>query len=212
MKNTIIVPLGNNLDAVYLGIKELVTEKVILLVCLEHISKAEKIRKDLEKFQIHVNIKNLESNSWEEVFRSIGEIKNIDMEQNLIVNVGSAEGGMKCAATCATFVNGIRAFDITENNEIMFLPVLKFSYYNILTEKKLSILKILYNNVDNTTELYDLSKKLNMSLPLISYHINGTSKSDGLKTLGLVDTKEEKGKLKVRLNTLGLMILKGYIK
>jgi hypothetical protein len=60
--------------------------------------------------------------------------------------------------------------------------------------------------------LEQLSKKTGTSLPLISYHINGNIKSEGLKQLGLVDTKEEKGRVSITLSLLGKMLLKGYVK
>jgi len=50
-----------------------------------------------------------------------------------------------------------------------------------------------------------------MSLPLISYHVNGNLKSEGLKELGLVETKEIKGRVEVELTTLGRLLLKGYV-
>ena len=43
-----------------------------------------------------------------------------------------------------------------------------------------------------------------MSLPLVSYHINGNLKSDGLKELGLVAADELKGKIKISLTLLGM--------
>ena len=50
-----------------------------------------------------------------------------------------------------------------------------------------------------------------MSPPLLSYHINGTLKSEGLKQLGLIDVVEEKGSMLIKLNTLGKLLIKGYI-
>ena len=58
----------------------------------------------------------------------------------------------------------------------------------------------------------ELSKKMNMSLPLVSYHINGNLKTDGLKKMGLVDIKEKRGRMNVTLSTLGKLIVKGYVK
>ena len=57
----------------------------------------------------------------------------------------------------------------------------------------------------------ELSRRTGMSLPLISYHINGTRKEDGLKELGLVDTEENKGRVRMTLTTLGRLLIKGYI-
>jgi hypothetical protein len=50
-----------------------------------------------------------------------------------------------------------------------------------------------------------------MSLSLVSYHINGNLKSDGLKQLGLVDTLEKNGRVQVQLTTMGNLLLKGYV-
>ena len=51
-----------------------------------------------------------------------------------------------------------------------------------------------------------------MSLPLISYHINGNLKSEGLRDLGVVSTTEKGGRMAVELTMLGRMLVKGYIK
>ena len=92
------------------------------------------------------------------------------------------------------------------------LPVLKFSYYKLLTDKKMELLQLLYRKKDCCSSLEELSKKAKMSLPLISYHINGNLKSEGLKSLGLVETAEKKGKVDVKLSMLGRMLVRGYIK
>lgn len=92
----------------------------------------------------------------------------------------------------------------------MLLPVLKFSYYRLLTDKKMSILKTL-SKPNCCVSLEDLSKKTEMSLPLISYHINGNLKSEGLKEMGLVEAEEKRGKVEVKLSTLGKMLIGGYI-
>ncbi len=60
--------------------------------------------------------------------------------------------------------------------------------------------------------LEELSKRTDMSMPLTSYHVNGNLKSEGLKELGLVDTLENKGRIDIRISTLGKLLLKGYIK
>ena len=59
--------------------------------------------------------------------------------------------------------------------------------------------------------LDELATRTGMSMPLISYHVNGNLKSEGLKELGLVDTLENKGRTDIRISTLGRLLLKGYI-
>ena len=56
-----------------------------------------------------------------------------------------------------------------------------------------------------------MANELNMSLPLVSYHINGNQKVDGLKQMGLITTVESRKKTEVTLNSLGEMLMMGYI-
>lgn len=105
MKNIVIVPVGDNIDSLYVGLKEFPTEKIILITPEAKIAEANNTKKDLEKFKMPVDIVKIKG---------------------------------------------------------------------------------------NISSLEQLSKKTNMSLPLISYHVNGSSKSEGLKDLGLIETEERK--------------------
>lgn len=209
MKNIVIAPVGDNMDALFIGIRDFPTERVILLAPDEKLNEAEKAKLDLEKFKIPCQIIDIKGNVWEEMFGKIAQIMKYEKDKNIIVNTATGDRITTCAATSAAFVNGLKAISV-EGNETMLLPVLKFSYYRILTDKKLGILKIL-NNENCCASLEELSKKTGMSLPLVSYHINGTLKSDGLKELGLVETMEKKGKVDIKLTTLGKLLIKGYI-
>jgi len=191
------------------GIKEFSTSRVILITPKDKLETAKQAKKELEKFQIPTQIKQIEGNLWEEMFRVIAEIKKI--EKDIIINVATGDRMTRCAATSAAFVNGIKAFDVTPEGP-MLLPVLKFNYYKMITDKKMQILRIVYTEEKCCASLEELSKKTKMSLPLISYHINGNLKSEGLKDLGLVKTSEKKGKVAIELTKLGRLLLKGYVK
>tara|TARA_B100001971_G_C18087698_1_gene481825 strand:+ start:88 stop:726 length:639 start_codon:yes stop_codon:yes gene_type:complete len=208
-KKVVIAPVGDNIDALYVGIKEFPTERVILLTPEDRMDKAKKAKEDLEKFKIPVQIMEIKGNVWESLFQKIAEIKAIEKDKDIIINTSSGDRMSQCAATSAAFVNGLKAISVS-GSEVMMLPVLKFSYYNMLTDKKMAILKLL-KKPDCCSSLEELSKKTKMSLPLISYHINGNLKSEGLKEMGLVDTTEEKGKIAVKLSTLGKLLVKGYV-
>ena len=208
-KKVVIAPVGDNMDALYVGIKEFPTERVILLTPEDRIEDAKKAQQELKKFGIPVQITEMKGNVWEEMFQKIAEIKALEKGKEIIINTATGDRVSTCAATSAAFVNGLKAMAI-DSGEAMMLPVLKFSYYNILTKKKMEILKLL-QQPGCCKSLEELSKKSKMSLPLISYHINGNLKSEGLKDLGLVDTTEEKGRIAVKLSTLGRLLVKGYI-
>ena len=200
------------MEDLFVGLREFPTERIILVTDPSRKEEAEKSKLDLEKFKIPVQIKtiNSEGHIWEKTFEAIAEIARTEKDNPLLINVSTGDRDTRCAATSAAFVNGIRAFGV-DGNEAMLLPILKFSYYKILTDKKIGILNTIYKNTDCCASLEELSKKTSMSLPLISYHINGTIKSEGLKELGLVETIEKKGKVSVNLSMMGRLLIKGYI-
>ena len=208
-KKVVVAPVGDNMDALYIGINEFPTERVILLTPENKMEEAKNAEKELKKFGIPVQIIEIKGNIWEDLFQKIAEIKALEKGKEIIINTATGDRLSTCAATSAAFVNGLKAMSV-EGNNAMLLPVLKFSYYNILTDKKMGILKLL-KQPDCCRSLDELSKKTKMSLPLISYHINGNLKSEGLKDLGLVETMEEKGRIAVKLSTLGRLLVKGYI-
>lgn len=208
-KNIIIAPVGDNMNALYVGLKEFPTERVYLLAPADYIKAAEKASKDLERFGTPSKIISLKGDVWEDMFRKIGEISIAEKGNNVIINTATGDRTTTCAATSAAFVNGIKAFSI-EKGTAMLLPVLKFSYYKLLTDRKMEILKML-SKPDCCMSLEELSRKTKMSLPLISYHINGNLKSEGLKEMGLAETNEMRGRLEIKLSMLGRMLLNGYV-
>jgi DNA-binding transcriptional ArsR family regulator len=210
MKNILIAPVGESSDSIFMGIREFHTHYLVLIAEKEKREQAERLKKELERFKIPTVIKTIDTvNMWEDLFRIVGETKKEFPDYEVIMNTASGSNIMNCASTSAAFVNGIRAYGV-ENERIVLLPVLKFSYYKLITDKKMSILKLL-SGKDCCSSLEELSKKMGMSLPLVSYHINGNLKSEGLKDLGLVETIEVKGKLHIQLSTMGDLLVKGYV-
>ncbi|MEK6916923.1 MAG: DUF6293 family protein [Nanoarchaeota archaeon] len=214
MKNIVIAPMGEYMDALFVGIKEFQTEKVVLICPDRYKESAKKVIEDLDKFKIAHHIINIggktEIEIWENTFKAIAEVKNSEKDKEILVNVATGDRTTRCAATSAAFVNGLKAF-ATSGNEAMMLPVLKFNYYKIISDKKMELLKVLHDK-NCCQSLDELSKKTKMSLPLISYHINGNLKSEGLKDMGLVTTTENRGRISLELSSLGKMIVRGYIK
>jgi DNA-binding transcriptional ArsR family regulator len=209
-KHIIIAPVGGRSEAIFSAIREFPTSMVLLLAEPEHAKAAEKVKKDLERFKIPSPIRQIEGPLWEEVFRIVREtVEQAPKEAEVIISVTSGKEFMRCAATSAAFVNGLKAFGVTEDGEIVLFPVLKFSYYNLLSERKMRLLSLLAK--DEYVSLEELGRHAKMSLSLVSYHINGNLKSDGLKQLGLVDTSERNGRVHIQLTTMGRLLLKGYV-
>ncbi|MBS3131548.1 hypothetical protein J4212_03905 [Candidatus Woesearchaeota archaeon] len=209
MKYVVVAPVGGSMDALFVGIREFPTERVILLVPEGKADEARKAKHDLDRFKIPAEIQEIKGSVWESVFMKIAEIKNIEKGKEILINTSTGDRNTTCAATSAAFVNGLKAIAV-DGNEAMLLPVLKFSYYNMIAGRKMEILKLLAKP-GCCASLEELSRKTKMSLPLISYHINGNLKSEGLKEMGLIETTEVKGRVGVTLSTLGRMLIKGYI-
>lgn len=211
MGYTIIAPVSKSAEAVYIGIKEFPTEEVFLLCGEDAESLALDVKRDLTKFKIPVTVRVIQGHPWEEIFRIVSEVASTAKQREVVVNVGAGDQTTRCAAISAAFVNGLKAFDVV-GKSTMLLPVLKFSYYKLLTEKKLQLLRWLNQEKEGALSFEELSRRARMSAPLLSYHLHGTWKSEGLKQLGLVEIRNLKGKMHILLSTLGRMLIKGYVK
>jgi hypothetical protein len=205
----LVACVGEEIDTIFVAVREFNIEKAILI---KHDDKKIKsVLPEFEKFKIPVELIDAGGNNiWEDTFRIVHSIKKANEEKDILINVSTGDKISRCAMTSAAFVNGLKAFS-TYDGVISMLPVLKFSYYKLITDRKMRILETLFNVPDCCASLEQLSKECKMSLPLVSYHINGNPKSEGLKTMGLVDTKEIKGRIEVMLSLMGKILMKGYV-
>ncbi len=206
-----MAPLVDNIESIFVAIREFPTEKVYLISNGRQSEKVEEIKSVTDRLGIDVQLLENKEELFQGMFRAFAYLKAITNENSILVNVASGDNMSNCAALSAAFVNGLRAFTVVENR-IVFLPVLKFSYYRLLPDRKLAILKFLLSQPDCCSSLEELANRTGMSLPLASYHINGSADTDGLISLGLVETRvEAKGKTKVMLTELGRLMAEGII-
>ena len=72
---------------------------------------------------------------------------------------------------------------------------------------KIKVLRNISNKRTNSTEL---SRSLDISLPLVSYHINGNEKSPGLKDLGFIERvpNTKMTSFSIHITDLGKEVLK----
>ena len=212
MKKIIIAPVNSDTDAevLFSTVKEFPTERMIFLVSEDGFLKAEGFSKDLSKLGIESTIVKVKGeNPWESYFKATVDVCEGLSPEKIVINISTADRISQCAMTNAAHVNGLKAVAII-NGVMMALPILKISFSNVLSEKKMKILESLEGACMNSLE--DLSKKTGMSLQLVSYHINGTPKSKGLKSFELVDLFEEKGKIQVCTSTMGKLLMQGYLR
>ena len=206
---TIIAPVGDNTQALFVGMKQFPTERVILLAPKSNSKLAQGLAEQLKTFTIKTDIIDIENNIMEEMFRVFGQLCSIYPPDDLIVNVATGDRMSTCAALSAAFANGLKAFGVV-GDQCMLMPIMKLSYYNELSDNKMKILKKL--SAQNYVTLKELNKKVGMSVSLLSYHLNGNYNYKGLKEFRLVELKEHNKNLLVKLSSLGHLLLKGYIK
>jgi hypothetical protein len=211
MKYNLVAPLGDNLDSIYSIVREFPTEKIYLISTGKHRDKVDELKEVVDKLHIAVQVVDIKGDLLEGMFKTFAQIKSGVNEDSLLVNTSSGENLENCAALSASYVNGLKALAVTEGG-VMMLPVLKFSYYRLLPERKLSIISFLKAQPDCCASLEDLAERTKMSLPLASYHVNGNSKAEGLLSMGLVETHlGPRGKTQVMLTELGRLLAEGAI-
>ncbi len=129
--------------------------------------------------------------------------------QQVLMNVSSGDKLIGCAALSAAFINGIKAFGMDETGTTpLLMPVLKLSYSEIISDAKIKILKAI-DSVGGTIDgLEKLEQISGYGKPLLSYHVQGAKDSKGLADLGLLEVeKGERGKISVKLTTLGKLLV-----
>lgn len=204
----VVAPVGDNTKALFVGMKEFPTEKVILVSPTENMKEAQKLADKLKDFTIDSEIIEMREHIMEDMFKIFGNLCTIYDPDRILVNVATGDRMSTCAALSAAFANGLKSMG-TMGDNVMLLPIMKLSYYNELSETKMRILKQL--NTDEPLALKDLAQKLKMSASLLSYHINGNYKHKGLNELRLVEVQERNKNILVKVSQMGKLLLKGYI-
>lgn len=204
---TIIAPVGDNLDTLYVGLRQFPTKKIILLYPPTYAQEAARMKQDLARFQVPVETYQLRGDPIESMFEFLSNLKRAEGDEALMVNVSTGDRITTCAALSACYVNGVRAFAVM-NNETRLLPMFRFTYTRMISSSKLNIMKEL---LEKSMNLDALATKLKMSPPLLSYHLNGDSDSFGLIELGLVETLDQGREKIAQLTAMGRLFVKGYL-
>ncbi len=210
-ENVMVAIIGKDQDSsevLSLGLKEFPSRKVILIFEQAFATKAKKISNELARQKVSTEFRQAAAITFEEIFRSMSEIRMSNENARVIINTDT-DYGTNCVALSAAFVNGVQAIGLMQGKIIAY-PIMKFSYYNAISDKKREVLRKIFEKREYPS-LESLSKDLSMSLPLVTYHIRGSREKKGLEQLGLVATTKSDGKVAVRLTTLGNMIAKGYV-
>ncbi len=206
-----IATVGEDITPILVGIRELPVSKLVLLYTDDALPLVRDLEQRLSALLIPVDAYPIKGDPVVRVMERVAEIVKEEglHYDDIIFNVSSGSKMLSCAGLSAAFVNGIKAIGATKEG-IFHLPVLKFSYSELISEPKLKILRALKDLGGSVESLAVLEGKAGVEKSLLSYHIRGGRESKGLEDLGLVKVdRGEYGKLSIKLTELGSMVLVG---
>jgi len=202
--------LGDNEEAVFVGLRNFPAHKLVLIATTESNAQAKQLAGKLtDTLRLAVEIMPIPDSTVQTMLDAVGELVKKETEgfQDFLINVGSASQHLTCAGVTAGFIHGIRTFDVIGDRPEV-LPVMKYGYTQTVTEPKLEILRAIERSGGDVESLEKLSALANYGKPLLSYHIRGSRDSKGLEGLGLVEIERGKrGRLRVKLTPLGRTLL-----
>ncbi len=211
MKVLHIATVGEDITPILVGIRELPVSKMVLLYSDDAVPQVQDLKERLSSLLIPFDAHLVRGDPVVKVMELVARILREDSfhYDDVFFNVSSGSKMMSCAGLSAAFVNGIKAIGATKDG-IFQLPVLKFSYSELISEPKLRILRALKALGGSAESLRVLEEKAGVEKSLLSYHIRGGRESRGLEDLGLVKVdRREYGKLAIRLTELGSLVLVG---
>ncbi len=207
-----IATVGDDTDAIMVGVREYPVSRLVLIHTPEYKRKAEDVKRGLALLKLDTDVVQVDGDVMLGVLRVVGSAI-IDLHgkyEDVYINVASGTRMTGCAATAAAFVNGVKAFGVMDGKPF-FLPVLKFSYRELVSEAKIAILRAIEKHGDRLDSLQTLSDLTGLDKSLLSYHIRGGRESKGLEDLQLVEIdRGSRGRLGIKLTPMGSMLLAGY--
>ncbi len=211
-KVLMIATVGDDVNPVLIGVRDYPVRRLVLLYAPENEGNAQALKERLEPLHIEVQLRVLDPHDMlMDTLRQVSAIYNEDALafQETILNVSSGEKMLTCSALSAAFVNGIPAIGIDHESPFA-LPVLKFSYRELISEAKFRILHTLQDMGGSATSLAELSEKSGVEKSLLSYHLRTTREGKGLEDMGLVAIDRGSfGRLSIRLTEMGGLMLVG---
>lgn len=211
MQILLISVVGEDPDPVMVGVREYPVRKLVLL----HRSDAKATVRDVEErirpLKLDIERRQIEGDV---VLATIQAITRIVAEHgpsfdDVYVNISGGNEVMAAAALSGAFVNGGKAFSVRDGTTHQ-MPVLKFSYRNLVGDSKFKILWTLEEAGGHVESLTDLSELSGLEKSLLSYHIRGGGEAEGLEALGLVEVDRGlQGRLEIHVTPMGELLLSG---
>ena len=207
-----IATVGEDTDAVLIGIRDYPVQKLILMHTPAFESQAREIADKVRAIYVDTLLRVIDENAvLMDTLRQVADIQASEAPayDDVVVNVSSGDKMQTCSALSAAFVHGVPAIGVMGGTTFA-LPVLKFSYSELISEPKYRILEALQGIGGHADSLNDLSERSGTEKSLLSYHLRTTREGKGLADMGLVEIERGTfGRLGITLTEMGSLILMG---
>lgn len=206
-----IAAVGEDIDPILIGVREYPVAKLVLLYTKQHERTAIDLAKKFGIVKLPVELVSVGTNVLIDTLRTVTRIVQDESSKydDVVINASGGDRMHSCAILSAAFVNGVKAVGV-ENNACFALPVLKFSYDELISEPKIKILKAIEGLGGKVDSLNELGASSGVEKSLLSYHIRGGRDRKGLEELGLIEVdRARQGRLVIRLTSMGKLMLMG---
>lgn len=203
---------GEDEAPILAAVRELGAEKVVLVGDEALSSKATDVAAIVGPLGVETEFRALPEGG--ELVGTIRTVQGIlrdhpGREGDVVVNLAAADKASACATLSAAFVAGVKAVDMP-GDELVFLPILRFSYGEVVSDAKLALLDALDEMGGEVSKLKDLAEAAGIQESLASYHVRGGEDGQGLTELGLVEvTRGRRGALTIELTPMGELLARG---
>ncbi len=211
MKVLQIATVGEEVDPILVGIREYPVSKLVLIYSKEHERVVQDLISKLSFLKIEVERRVVNHDPIREMTQVVSDIVSNGSHgfEDIFMNATGGDKLFVAGGVLAAYVNGIKVFHVKAGN-VHLLPVLKFSYSELISDSKMAILEALDRLGGVADSLNELSDMAKVEKSLLSYHIRGGKDSKGLEGLGLVEIdRATQGRLRIKLTMMGKLMLIG---
>ena len=163
--NLHIATLGKEIGHIMSSFKEFKIDKLLLITSKDFEDKAKEVQKKVGFFNIITDIvyvNPFHSSSYVEIINGVFKyIKNQENKYDLFFNITGGTNLMSSAAlTAAQFIGGSAYYVIKgeKKDEFFFVPIVKISLRDSMTEKQKNILNIIYREIKKNGKIKNLNK------------------------------------------------------
>ena len=158
-----VVPSGDKMKNIIDSLEYYKPKKIHIISIDKYSSESEGFKLFMEKKGYDVNLIKIGDNIWENVLTKVGDMVcshsslSRDYENRFVIHTDTGDSLLRSVMTVAAFVNGMRALSY-DGGKTQLLPIFKLKYQTPLTDKKMQILRILYEDITCCKSFDELSQ------------------------------------------------------